>query len=537
MNNLIAGSPVLRARQVVADFRSANPVPGVSVAVFDSAHIIFEQSEGVRAVERPEEAMTADTVFRLYSLTKMITALAVARLADAGRLGLDDLVATFFPASVCLSAPMQKVTIRQLLSHTSGLPREEIDLNYGSLDPAGLSQHVLESGVNETFVASPGETYSYSDEGFAIVGYVIERSTGLSFNAAMRELVFGPLGMDRACFDPLIAMTLPISQQHVYRPTRGLVILPRFADSARIRPYCGAFCSTRDLCQFGMLHLGDGIAPCSMKSIISLDAIREMRSPVTSIGLDIDLAYGLGAYVGPRYGGAISYGHEGYYVGSWTKLVLCPGASLGLVWCDNRGASDALNAARLRSIRELLAIFGAGEPSWAASRAATDGGSGSRRGGWLVSGTGRGSRPRPGVGPASFAFLTEAATRPWSGTAVRSSLPLTTSPCLTGRPGNRTRAATAAACVSSAAMMAQFRTCRSMESLIGVRKEQDDFGLRSRPRLAGGRVTRRQWRRHARELRDCGRHWRCRFHRFSSSAAPRRSRGYDGCRRYPRTGI
>jgi CubicO group peptidase (beta-lactamase class C family) len=365
MNNLIADSPVLRARQVVADFRSANPVPGVSVAVFDSAHIIFEQSEGVRAVERPEEAMTADTVFRLYSLTKMITALAVARLADAGRLGLDDLVATFFPASVCLSAPMQKVTIRQLLSHTSGLPRGEIDLNYGSLDPAGLSQHVLESGVNETFVASPGETYSYSDEAFAIVGYVIERSTGLSFGAAMRELVFGPLGMDRACFDPLIAMTLPVSQQHVYRPTRGLVILPRFADSARIRPYCGAFCSTRDLCQFGMLHLGDGIAPCSMKSIISPEAIREMRNPVTSIGLDIDLAYGLGAYVGPRYGGAISYGHEGYYVGSWTKLVLCPGASLGLVWCDNRGPSDALNAARLRSIRELLAIFGAGEPSWA----------------------------------------------------------------------------------------------------------------------------------------------------------------------------
>jgi CubicO group peptidase (beta-lactamase class C family) len=367
MNNMIADSRTTRARQIVADFHSASSVPGVSVAVFDSAHIIFGQSVGVRAVERPEEAVTADTVFRLYSLTKMITALAAARLADAGRLGLDDLVATFFPDSACLPAPVQEVTVRHLLSHTSGLPRGEIDLNYGSLDPAGLSQHTLESGVNETFVASPGDIYSYSDEGFAIVGYVIERITGLPFSAAMRELVFEPLGMDRACFDPLIAMTLPISQQHVYRPTRGLVILPRFADSARMRPYCGAFCSTRDLCQFGMLHLGNGLAPGSMKSIISADAIREMRTPVTSVGLDIDLSYGLGAYLGPRYGGAISYGHEGYHVGSWTKLVLCPDASLGLAWCDNRGPSDALNEGRLRSIRELLAVFGAGEPSWAAA--------------------------------------------------------------------------------------------------------------------------------------------------------------------------
>jgi CubicO group peptidase (beta-lactamase class C family) len=361
---VIADSQVLRARQIVDDFHSANPVPGASVAVFDSAHILFEQSVGVRAAERQEEAMTADTVFRLYSLTKMITALAMARLADAGRLGLDDVVATFFPASACIPAPMKEVTIRQLLSHTSGLPRGETNLNYGSLDPAGLARHILESGVNESFVASPGEVYSYSDEGFALVGYVIERSTGLSFGAAMRELVFEPLGMKRACFDPLAAMTLPLSQQHVYRPPHGLVALPRFPDSARMRPYCGAFCSTRDLCRFGMLHLGDGRAPASMNSIISADAIGEMRSPVTSVGLDIDLGYGLGAHIGPRYGEGISYGHEGYYVGSWSKLVLCPGAGLGLVWCDNRGPSDALNAARLWSIRELLTAFGAGELSW-----------------------------------------------------------------------------------------------------------------------------------------------------------------------------
>jgi CubicO group peptidase (beta-lactamase class C family) len=360
----VADARVVRARQIVADFHSANPVPGASVAVFDSSHILFEHSVGVRAAERPEEAMTGDTVFRLYSLTKMITALAAVRLADAGRLRLDDTVGTFFPSSACIRAPMREVTIRQLLSHTSGLYRGEIDLNYGSRDAAGLSRHILELDVSKAFLASPGDIYSYSDEAFAIVGYAIERSTGRPFADAIRELVFEPLGMDRACFDPLAAMTLPLSQQHVYRPSRGLVALPRFADSARMHPYCGAFCSARDLCRFGMLHLGHGLVPGSTKPIISADAIREMRNPVTSVGLDIDLSYGLGAYVGPRYGEEISYGHEGYYLGSWCKLVLCPGASLGLAWCDNRGPADALITARLRSIRELLTVFGAGEPSW-----------------------------------------------------------------------------------------------------------------------------------------------------------------------------
>ncbi len=362
--NGAGGAAVARARQIVADFHAANPVPGASVAVFDSTHVLFECPVGVRAADHPEEPMTGDTVFRLFSLTKMITALAVARLADAGRLRLDDPVANFFPGSVSIPEPMNAVTIRQLLSHRSGLYRGEIDLNYGSRDPRGLSQHIQGSGVNGTFVADPGDLYSYSDEGFAIVGYIIERSTGRPFAAAMTELVFEPLGMDHACFDPLVAMTLPLSQQHVDRPAQGLVTMRRFADSARMRPYSGAFCSVRDMCRFGMLHLGGGLVPGSTSSIISADAIREMCEPASSVGLDIDLGYGLGAYVGPRYGGDISYGHEGYHLGTWCKLVLCPGAGLGLVWCDNRGPSDALISARLRSIGKLLNVFGAGEPSW-----------------------------------------------------------------------------------------------------------------------------------------------------------------------------
>jgi CubicO group peptidase (beta-lactamase class C family) len=358
-----------QALRIVADFHSANAVPGVSVAVFDSTRILFGRSMGVRAADRPAEAMTEDTVFRLYSLTKMITALAIMRLADGGRLLLDDLVASFFPSSTSAPALVQEITIRQLLSHTSGLARGEINLDYGSRDPAGLAQYLLGEGINGDFVADPGDLYSYSDVGFGFLGYVIERITGRPFTAAIKELVFEPLGMDHACFDPLVAMTMSLSQQHIRLPSQGVRAMRRFVESARMYPYSGAFCSTRDMCRLGMLHLGQGMLPDSTDQIISAAAIREMRDPVSSIGLDIGLGYGLGAYVGPLYGKGMSYGHEGYHLGTWCKLVLCPCPGIGLIWCDNCGQSDDLTSARLRSISELLAVFGAGEPSWEAAGA------------------------------------------------------------------------------------------------------------------------------------------------------------------------
>jgi CubicO group peptidase (beta-lactamase class C family) len=367
-----------RIARILADYASRSPVPGLAVSVFDSTAILAEAALGQRAIDSPGDAMTENTLFRLISLTKMFTTLAAMRLADTGRLALDEPIGELFPASADLPAPLSSVTVRQLLSHTSGLARGELNLDVGSRDPGGLADYTLSTGIHTQFVADPGAVYSYSDQGFSVVGYLIERVTGHYFAEAVRELVFEPLGMRSACFEPTVAMTYPLSQQHVYHRSRGLVQNHRFAEATRIHPCVGAFCSAHELALFGMLHLSDGLAPGGGDRVLSADAVREMRDPRTDIGLDIDLSYGLGAYAGPRYGGHLAHGHEGYLFGTWAKLILIPGARVGLAWCDNCGPIPALNAARYRAIDEILAVLCGAEPSWRRPEGAGEGDGGPR---------------------------------------------------------------------------------------------------------------------------------------------------------------
>lgn len=355
-----AGEGADQLARILDGLAVRNRVPGLAVTVFSDTGILAEAAAGVRAVDDPAP-MTPRTLFRLTSLTKMLTALAAMRLADAGRLDLDERIGSMFPPATDLPATMGSVTVRQLLSHTAGLVRGDVNLSIGSDDPDGLAEYTLSTGIHTPFLADPGDVYSYSDQGYSLIGYLIERVTGSYFDAAMRELVFAPLGMTSACFSPLTAMTQPLSQLHVDVEPHGLIQVRRFPESARIHPQAGAFCSPHELARLGMLHLGDGIAPGRPGRIVSAGTMREMRTPRADIGLDIDLRYGLGAYVGPRYGRHLACGHEGYLSGTWTKLVLVPGLRLGVAWCDNRGPVPALIAERYRAINEIFAALSGAE--------------------------------------------------------------------------------------------------------------------------------------------------------------------------------
>jgi CubicO group peptidase (beta-lactamase class C family) len=286
------------------------------------------------------------------------------RLAQDGLLDLDAPIAGLFPPAADLPPPAARVTVRQLLSHTAGFARGDVDLGKGSRDPDGLAGYTLSTGIHTPFVAEPGEVYSYSDQGYGLIGYLIERVTGSYFGQAVQELVFEPLGLRAVCFDPLVAMTYPVSQQHVSDGTGGLVQFHSFLEAVRNHPSAGAFCSVHDLALLGTMHLRGGLASGSGSRVLPAATVRAMRDPHVDVGLDIDLRYGLGAYIGPRYGGHPAMGHEGYVVGSWSKLIVVPGLDLGLAWCDNRGPVPGLVTARYRAIEAIFSELCDAAPSW-----------------------------------------------------------------------------------------------------------------------------------------------------------------------------
>jgi len=135
---------------------------------------------------------TPDTPSNIGSVTKQFTAMAIMMLAERGKLSYDDPVSKYIP-EVARSAHLTRITLRQLLNHTSGIP------DYGDLgiDDSGLDQNGLIAALlkKEDLLSEPGLKYRYSNPGYALLAIVAERVSGKRFGELLEQEIFGPLGM------------------------------------------------------------------------------------------------------------------------------------------------------------------------------------------------------------------------------------------------------------------------------------------------------------------------------------------------------
>jgi CubicO group peptidase (beta-lactamase class C family) len=146
----------------------------------------------------PRRAMARDTLFDLASLTKVVATLpAVLRLAELGALALEDRVTRFLAAF--RGQRRDEITVRQLLTHTSGLPAEIAFWRHYD-DPDEASQALLGAPLERP----PGTRVVYSDVGFMLLGRIVSAITGTALDVSVAELVTGPLTMTRTCFRPRV---------------------------------------------------------------------------------------------------------------------------------------------------------------------------------------------------------------------------------------------------------------------------------------------------------------------------------------------
>jgi CubicO group peptidase (beta-lactamase class C family) len=166
-------------------------VPGASVLVLRDGAPVFRRAYGMADLEQRVPATPA-TNYRLASMTKQFTAAAILLLTEDGRLSLDDPIRKWLPS---LPPAAAVVTIRQLLTHTSGL------VDYEDLIPADATQQVHDADVlhllesqDRTYFA-PGTSYRYSNTGYALLALVVARASGTGFASFLRQRIFLPLGM------------------------------------------------------------------------------------------------------------------------------------------------------------------------------------------------------------------------------------------------------------------------------------------------------------------------------------------------------
>jgi CubicO group peptidase (beta-lactamase class C family) len=198
---LILGMPLLLGGCTGTDTRNPDidtimqdyqgDVPGASVLVLRHGQPVVRRSYGFADLEQRVAAAPA-TNYRLASVTKQFTAAAVLLLIEGGRLALDDPVRRWLPS---LPSSDDGITIRHLLTHTSGL------IDYEEIMPADLEVQLRDADVlrllekERRLYFEPGTAYRYSNGAYALLALVVERVSGRSFQAFLRERIFEPLGM------------------------------------------------------------------------------------------------------------------------------------------------------------------------------------------------------------------------------------------------------------------------------------------------------------------------------------------------------
>jgi CubicO group peptidase (beta-lactamase class C family) len=167
-------------------------IPGMSVAILRGDSVLLARGYGFADLEHRVPA-TDSTLYQSGSLGKPFTAAAIVTLATEGKLGLDDPIRRYFPGG---PAAWEAVTVRHLLTHTSGIP----DYTDGLVDYRRdyTEDELVATAARLPLEFAPGTSWSYSNTGFALLGFLVRRVTGRVYGDWLRERVFGPLGMRTA---------------------------------------------------------------------------------------------------------------------------------------------------------------------------------------------------------------------------------------------------------------------------------------------------------------------------------------------------
>jgi CubicO group peptidase (beta-lactamase class C family) len=319
-------------------------IPGDVVLIGHGREILYREAFGLRVSRPTPIAMTADTIFDLASVTKVVaTTTAVMQLVERGKLDLNRPVSTYWPQFA--SAGKRTVTVRDLLTHYSGLP-------------ADLSLRQRWSGYQtamrllaaERPVHAARTQYLYSDENFAVLGELVRRVSGMPLDRYCDEHIFKPLGMTDTGFRPDRTKASRIAPTSSSASQGGSVVVhdPTARRMGGVAGHAGLFSTADDLAIFAATLLeGGALRGVRMLTPESVALMTQPASPPAAArvrGLGWDLASPFAVDDDISSG---SYGHTGF---TGTMIWIDPGSHSYVIILSNRTYPDGRgDAQELRS--------------------------------------------------------------------------------------------------------------------------------------------------------------------------------------------
>jgi D-alanyl-D-alanine carboxypeptidase len=326
-------------------------IPGFSVAIYHKDVIVFSHAYGV-ADTKHHEALTTKHLFSMASQSKMFTATAILQLTQQGKLRLDDPAYDYIPwLGEHHDKRFREITIRQLLTHSAGLIRDGVDVDFWRLEKPFPSVSDLRRTILSTdIVLEPNTQLKYSNLGFALLGQVVETASREAFAEYVIKHIIKPIKLKDTFVDytPEIDTRLATGYGLLFEHQR-LVLEPRSSARALVSAI-GIHATPEDICRFAAAHF------FGSEVLLNDRLKREMQRSqwVLTRGYDSGMEAGLGLdiqYIGERR----VVGHTGHLAGHLTATFFDPHERLAVTVAAN--CKDAPSVQIVRGIFEALDWF------------------------------------------------------------------------------------------------------------------------------------------------------------------------------------
>jgi CubicO group peptidase (beta-lactamase class C family) len=308
--------------RLVAVRQSERRLPSVSAAVFRGGEVLWYGSRGAARLDVPASAPTDDTQYRLGSITKTFTAVLVMQLRDAGLLDLDDPVSRHLP-----DVPHGDATVRRLLAHLSGLQREPVGDVWESL-VAPTREELFDNLGRASAVQPPHRRWHYSNLAYGVLGEVVARLTGGSWESALSARLLEPLGLSRTTLSP----EEPYAQGYLVDPYADRADPEPVLDMGGVASAAELWSSVSDLARWGAFLLAPDpavLAPETLDEMCGLHVMADVRGWTLGWGLGLMLF---------RRGDVVLAGHTGGMPGHNAGLAVAREQGVGAACFANSSA-------------------------------------------------------------------------------------------------------------------------------------------------------------------------------------------------------
>jgi CubicO group peptidase (beta-lactamase class C family) len=319
---------------------AATKTPGAAIAIVQDGRLVYAHGLGTSNIETGAP-VTPETLFRLGSTTKMLTAAAVASFAAEGKLSFEDPVGKYIQG---LDPAIAALTVNQILSHTAGL--KDTAVMNGRHDDAALGEEIRAWRPDWLFTR-PGAIFSYANPGYWLAGDVAESVARKPYADVMEERVFAPVGMASSTLRPTMAMTRLLSQGHGQVGDKTAVLRPA-PDNTANWPAGSVFSNLIDLSRFVTAMMNGG--KVDGKQVLPPQVVTALTTPHADIpGFHAQYGYGLDL---EQTGGVVVWSHGGSRAGYGSDIEMLPGRHIAMIVLCNR-TGESLPKTRAK-IMEML---------------------------------------------------------------------------------------------------------------------------------------------------------------------------------------